>query len=330
MRVSSWTSLSAIGSITVFALIYGLASDGDISAACQEITEIDWHPRRLALIALTSGLVLLLRSLRLTVFVPILKLSSAVKICATHNALTRIMPLRTGELSLPLMLRRDCGVELSEGGLLMLWLRGLEAASLVPFTLICLYLSDLVSPPSGLYNDQLVWLRSEWLALLAMISIVLLWGIRPLSRLCFRLIGRGLHLVGREELSIKAKSLISLDRQTSPAQTFFGTLITLMILSAQAYLFWLILKLSGAQVTLGTVAVGSIGVHLAGVIPAPTIGNVGTHELGWSLIFTALGVKRSIALSSAVLSQWLTLGLAICWWLIVRGHSKCERRREVA
>ena len=87
----------------------------------------------------------------------------------------------------------------------------------------------------------------------------------------------------------------------------------MLILLGQAGLFYWILDGCGASLSFLEVAVASILVHLAGVIPAPTMGNVGTHEMAWTVIFKSFACSNPIALLSALLSQWLTLFFAYLW-----------------
>ena len=48
-----------------------------------------------------------------------------------------------------------------------------------------------------------------------------------------------------------------------------------------------------------------------GSLPLPTVGNVGTHETGWTLGFQAMGVSLQDAVVTGVASGLITLGFAV-------------------
>jgi len=144
--------------------------------------------------------------------------------------------------------------------------------------------------------------------IMASLSLVIAVSARSLLRAT-------LLQLGRYSKRIKALAdQLHTTHQLNWVQLILITVITCATMLCQALLFGLTLWSVGADLSYVYVLLGSIGVHLSGVLPAPTIGNVGTHEVGWTLIYTQLGVNASAATASAVISQWFTLLLALLWW----------------
>ena len=257
------------------------------------------------MITAASGMTWVLRALRLKVLFATLSFKGALRVSATHNALTRLLPARSGELSLPVTLNREGGVTLGEGALAMVGLRLLEVLSL-----LCLVgWASLDSSVSEL-------VPTSWIITGVMLSAITLLSLRRLFKLA-------LHHFG-SRLSESWQKSLSVSSTLSHLRALGTCVLTLLILCSQAALFWALLTAGGGSISYGDTLIGSFGVHLAGVLPAPTIGNVGTHELGWIVVYTQLGVSHPAAGVSALLSQWLTLILALMWW----GGSQvfCPRR----
>ena len=309
-KILFWTIVSSIGSLLILCSIGVWVGSPKLTQSLSLLLAVEVSFQEMMGILVSSAAVWFLRSFRLSLFVDEVKITKGLYVCATHNALTRILPFRTGELSLPLLLNQHCHTPLSEGGLLMVWLRLLEVSCLVPFILF-----SLIFYPS--LTQELPWLRLPVLISIFSASIMALWGIRPLSRLGLKGVARSLRLFKKDKLGARLNMLIEVGRKVTFSQVLGGAMVTMIILCAQALLFYQILLLSGAHISLAETALGSVAVHLAGVIPAPTIGSVGAHEAGWVIIYQQLGLPTSIAILSALLSQWLTLGLSLLWWMFI-------------
>lgn len=248
------------------------------------------------LIILASLVTCALRALRLRLLFPSLTPVDALRVTTTHTALTRILPARSGELSLPATLSR-LGFSLGDGALAMVWLRLLEVA--------CLFSTLLLA--SFVLAEPLLF-HWTWIGLGLLVSTIAIFITRPL-------LAKMIYSV-QKHLPDKWSHAPSLTSSLERAKVTRITLCTLLILLSQAMLFWSILNAVGAELGYLKALIGSGGVHLAGIIPAPTIGNVGSHELGWALSYSQLGVSAAAVTSSAILSQWLTLILALLWWLL--------------
>ena len=264
----------------------------------------------LGLIICASGGTWALRAARLRVLFTSLSFAQTLYISSMHNALTRLLPARAGELSLPVLLKRDAQTPLAEGTLTMVWLRLIEVAclgSLTASAAMMTVMPEVVSPQVSVA--------------LAVMSLGAALSARPLLRSALLALGRYVDRVRPLTKSLNAQ------RQLSSLQVIMTIGLTCSIMLCQALLFSFILWSMDARISYVYALLGSMAVHLAGVLPAPTIGNVGTHEAGWMLIYVQLGVSAAAATASALISQWLTLALAMCWWglsaiFIVREETK--------
>ena len=259
----------------------------------------------------SSSTVFLLRSIRLKLVLTKLSLTESLYVCATHNALTRTLPFRSGELSLPFMLNRHHQVPFMDGSLLMLWLRLIEIASILPFVGLCLALSP--SLIKHVPHDQ-----NTVVVIVAVLSLGLVIWIRPITRRFIHLIVMLFRLFKKDHLIHKLNQVEGIGKDLSYAKSAIAMAITFFILLGQASLFYWILHGCGASLTYVEVALASILVHLVGVLPAPTLGNVGTHEMAWTVIFKGFACSTSVALLSALISQWLTLFFAYLWWALTK------------
>lgn len=309
-KILFWTIASSLGSLLILCSIALWVGSPKLTQSLSLLIAVEVSLLEMIGILISSATVWLLRSFRLSLFVDEVKILGGLYVCGTHNALTRILPFRTGELSLPLLLNQHFQTPLSEGGLLMVWLRLLEVSCLVPFILLA-----LIFYPS--LAQELPWLSLPVLISIFGASIMALWGVRPLSRLGLKGVAQSLRFFKKDKVAERLDMLIEVGRKMTFYQVLGGAMITMTILCAQTLLFYQILLLSGAQISLAETALGSVAVHLAGVLPAPTIGSVGAHEAGWVIIYQQLGLPTSIAILSALLSQWVTLGLSLIWWMLI-------------
>lgn len=322
--IIGWTIVSILCSSLFLWLTFVYIYDDQVAVLFKEVSLRLQCESDLLYIALCSFIVLSLRAWRLTLLVEGLSLHKAFNISASHNALTRILPFRVGELSLPVLLSRHTRISLLEGGMLMLWLRLLEIVCLAPFLLLCFLLTFGETMP-------LSWLSIEQISpaiLLFVLSGFVIYALQPITTSVLHgLLNISKRFAALHTLKQKLELLSSQTSDESPKNVIGAGLLTSLILCAQATLFLFMIRLSGGELPWGTVGFGSAVVHIAGVIPAPTVGNIGTHELGWTLIYSKLGLENTIALTSATLSQWITMILAMLWASMFMVYSLCLRMR---
>ncbi len=301
----------SLSCLLLLAIHLGSSSLERVLEHCQNVS-----PFQLAWLwaLMSSAAVYLLRTLRLKLMVQKCSLSNSFYICATHNVLTRLLPFRSGEFSLPFMLNKREDIPVLEGTLLMLWLRLVEVATLVPFIAFCALLNPALI-------DYLPFEQAYlWTGIAGLSLCISLW-IKPILKGLITVLCLIFTRLKKDKFVIKLSQVQDIGHNISQRKALLAISMTFLILFGQASLFYWILCACGSHLHYLNVALASVLVHLAGVIPAPTMGNVGTHEIAWLVIFKTLGLNESIALSSAVLSQWLTLLFAVAWWGLAKTFS---------
>lgn len=234
--------------------------------------------------------------------------------------------MRLGELGLPYLLHRYGRISLGEGLLILAWVRLTEVACLGLFTLWALYewtRGGLGDP--ALAQDALSsWSSALWslvaLTLLMAVSArpLSLWVARALETRISTPLDREAHLqMNRLKRTLaQGASALTQVAALSPLRALSLVTLSALIMVGQYALFYTLLRCCHIEVGLYALIIGSGGAHLAGALPLPTIGNIGSHETGWVLSFVAVGLSTNDAGVSAALSQWLTLLLAGLWALL--------------
>jgi hypothetical protein len=291
MRAWPWARLS-------FALLLSALILGALASYAPRVAwgQLEW--RWLLGAALCSALVWLTRAVRLAVLSGC-ELTVALKVVATQGALLRVTPLRAGELSLPYLLKRWADVDITKGLTYLLWARLSEVITLLLMALVALYaLSRGSSGSLNVTGELTLWLS----ATLVLTSL----GFLALPRLTSLLARRAPRLTWLSERLPPLTARLTLTLATSAALLF----------GLQLALFGACLAACHLALPLPELTLGASSAHLSGVLPLPTIGNIGSHELGWVVGFMWVGVSREGAALSALVSQVTTLAFALLWWVI--------------
>jgi uncharacterized membrane protein YbhN (UPF0104 family) len=291
--------LALLASVVVFMLVLGV-SDISGQAAADGVADAaaGLSPGLLALTFLAYAASYVGRAARLSLLLPgRLPLMQLVSISARHNLFNLVLPLRSGEASLPIMLRNEAGRSLAEGTAALVVARVLDLMSVCVFLLIGLAWT-------GLGGDEL---RPPVLALLALLVCAAV-GMRPAARW---IAGR-LPANGSKFVSFAGRTAAHLGEQ--PASRLAASLSVSLLTWLLTYLAcWLLVKdmatgdseiaLSLAGVTFAASLVGSTCLHLVGILPINTLVGVGPWEAGWVAGYVFVGVGTEAAFASAVVSH---------------------------
>ncbi|MGD8590801.1 MAG: lysylphosphatidylglycerol synthase transmembrane domain-containing protein [Chromatiales bacterium] len=219
----------------------------------------------------------------------------ALKLMLQHNLANNLLPMRSGELTFPMLMSRYFGVSPSRSMPALLWFR--------MFDLHTMALLALWALGSQWFGPILVGLVTLcWLALPWLLFLFNHW-------LLERLEGRGQgRLTG---LLIKLL-------QGAPAhrglllKTWFWSLINWLVkLLAFAWLLGLFAHVSIAQSLLGV-----IGGELTSVLPVHGVAGAGTYEAGIVAALLPLGVKAETAVGAAVNLHLFLLGATLLGGLL--------------
>jgi len=289
-------------------------------------TGLEWERVLATLGALDPGLLalsfaaytasFLIRGVRLGILLPEattgwLHLTS---VGARHILLAVVLPFRSGEATLPILLLREAGRPLTEGLAALGLMRVLDLASVAVFLLIGLAGTTAATPDD---------LRLRALAVGGLLIVGLI-ALRPAARLVARLSAstrKPLAFIGR--LAAPAAAL-GTGRLLAAVATSLATW-----LATYATCFWLLTAMTGpealgesARVDFATSLVGTTGLHLSAVIPISPVAGLGTWELGWTAGYRLTGMDEATAAESALVSH-----AAIFAFLVVLGGAGFLLRR---
>lgn len=225
---------------------------------------------------------LVLRTLRLmNYFVDTLRgrFGECLKLMIQHNLYNNLLPMRTGEISFPVLMSRYFAIAPARSVPGLLWFRVLDLHTVLALGLAALA-GHWWSPGSAL-----LWL------LLWLPAPLLLWQLKGMlqSRLAARDGGRWQNLL-QELLSHSPESLSRL------LQTWAWTWINW--LAKLAVYAWIISLFSPAATAASLV--GAISGELTSVLPVHGVAGTGTYEAGVSAGLMIFGLNTEQALQGAI------------------------------
>ncbi|MFT7463301.1 MAG: uncharacterized membrane protein YbhN (UPF0104 family) [Pseudohongiellaceae bacterium] len=316
--------LALLASIVAIGLLLGVSDISGQSAAEGVIAMAKaLSPGWVALTFAAYALSYVGRAARLSLLLPgQLPLLRLFSISARHNLFNLVLPLRSGEASLPLMLRNECGRPLAEGTAALVVARVLDLTSVCLFLLLGLALS-------GLGGDEL---RPPVLGLLVALLAVAC-ALRPVALW----LSKRLPTDKGRVANFAASTATHLAAQPS------GRLLASLAVSLLTWLLtycacWLLVVdmahgdgstvSSLAQVTFVTSLVASTCLHLVGILPINTMAGVGPWEAGWVAGYVFIGVTQEAAFASAVVSHGVIFSMVSLLGglgLVLRGPQQAER-----
>jgi hypothetical protein len=220
-----------------------------------------------------------------------------------QNALLRVTPLRLGEAALPITLHRYAQIDYAQGFYRLFLLRLCEFIFLVFFLLYSIFHEQFSISTSQRY---------QLFGIFVCLALLLIFLKKILMTMVYLLA----HIPIKIAIIKKIKTAILSISDLSPKDWYLLISMTFMILISQYYLFDSILLCCGIDLSIHQILIGGSIAHFSNLMPVPTIGNIGTHEIGWVSAFVYLGVSQQTAVLSAIFGQWTTLLLALFWGLI--------------
>ncbi len=241
-------------------------------------------------------------------------LGSVTASIAVQNFLTRITPLRLGELALPLLLHRTEGEPPASCILSLLLVRLTEIWVLLLF--------------AGF--GALSWFGQGedlgGLGAAALIASLLLLSFRWCFQQGLKLLEFLVARLGLNSITFLERLIRQLKEAAAEPLNFKQQLALLLgsvaVMSAQFLLYGFVLMSLDLQLHPAQILIGVTGSAIAGAIPVLSVGSVGTHEAGWTTAFLWVGLSWNDAVLSGLLGQLLTLLFAALFslpaWLYLR------------
>ncbi|MHC5210253.1 MAG: lysylphosphatidylglycerol synthase transmembrane domain-containing protein [Planctomycetota bacterium] len=215
-------------------------------------------------------------------------------ICARHIFLAVILPFRTGEAALPVMLNREAGRTISEALAVLALMRVLDLLAVAGYLLVGLAFTMETGGDVGTRA--------------ALVAGGLGAGLLIMRPVCARLavlrssVHKPLAFVGQTAGYVAALSTRQL------AAAVLTTAVTWLCIYGACYL--VLRAMAGPQALPGLAGVsfaqslvGTTGLHLAAVMPVSPVASVGTWEAGWAAGYSLVGVEKTPAGASAIVSH---------------------------
>lgn len=243
-----------------------------------------------------------LRSLRFRVLLPREHRpdhARLLSISAAHNLAALYLPVKTGEATLPVYLKKLCHVPLSEG------LATLVVSRLLDLATLCMILATACHWMSGSVEDAPLWMLPLAITLTAVAALGFAISARgDLLVAIFNFVLRVFRLQGTklgrklDEVSHKVASSL---REAGGKQRIVKAIALSLPLWIGVFAFLIVLArgfgLENEHGTMGEVF-GSAWSLLAQMLPINVFAGAGTQEFGWVVGFELLGVSPDLALST--------------------------------
>ncbi len=243
-------------------------------------------------------------------------------ISARHNVFNLLLPLRSGEAALPLMLRAEAGHPLAEGTAALVVCRVLDLLSVLAFLAAGLAMArgDLLGLPS---EGGLIPTLAAVLAGMVVVALVM----RPLAAALARAVTRRGWDSGRIGGFVADTGRhLSAVTGTRLVRATLASLVLWLSHYGACYLCVRAMAVGGgapggveqalASVGFVQVLIGATGLHLTGILPISAPGGVGSWEAGWTAGFVLAGVEAQAAAASAVGSHVFIFGFGLLLGLV--------------
>lgn len=201
---------------------------------------------------------------------------ACLRVMVLHNAVNNLLPMRSGEISFPVLLRREFSIGTARAVTSLVWLRILDLCALV--FAVAVTLGVAVGGP---------WLGASAIVI-AVGTPVLLWRVLRRSRV--------------PEASTRRARLLGWVHEGLPSQ---GSVVlraqgwTLVHWSAKIVAYaWLVARLGGIDPVPAVLA--AVAGEATSVLPVHGLAGAGTYEAGVLAVLRPLGVALEPAVQAAV------------------------------
>ena len=309
--------LPVLGTVVLVVLVLAALDLDAEQLGTQVWTRLEGlSPSRVALAFALYGGVYVFRAVRFAVLLrgpsP---LPHLISVAGRHNLLNLVLPFRTGEVSLPWMLKQEAGRDLAEGAATLFVCRVLDLACVATFMSVGLLWqasSRQLDPQAGDVALQAGVVMAALVGSLLVLRPLAAWvGARlapdpeqPAGGLVHRL--RTFAARGAEHLDALSTGRL--------VQAGLVSLVSWGLTYGSLYA--LIQAMAGDDAVgqaLGAIEpathlVGATGLHLTAILPVNTVAGVGAWEAGWSAGFVFAGVDAEAATVSGVVSHLVIFG----------------------
>ena len=251
-------------------------------------------PAALALAALSTLGSYAVRALRLyDYFLPATHggFVACLKLTLLHNLFNNLLPMRTGEVSFPVLMTRYFATPLAGSLAALLWFRLMDLHALAAVALLAVGGRWLDVGWAGLLTA--VWLGLPW------------WSFRLQAAPALARLGQRLPARWRERL-VRARAGLPQTPTAFWRAWLWTQLNWLVKLAVFAWILRLFAPMPGAAAVMG-----AIGGDLTSVLPVHGVAGAGTYEAGVVAALTPFDIPTAAALAAAVNLHLFMLGLSL-------------------
>ncbi len=218
-------------------------------------------------------------------------------IICIHNVANYLFPARSGELSYIYLLKRVQNIPVSEGISTLMIARVFDFIAVSLLFFISVF---LVKDMPALFSNFILFIAFLFIVILLFLVSLLYHGEKFL--IVIRRFCSILKLAKFKFVNFFLKKLEEIVKNFNIIKSK-RTLIHSLILSLLTWIsiyFFTYLLLLGMNIRLGieTVILGSTFSILTGILPIQGIGNFGTYETAWMILFIPLGITKEMAIIS--------------------------------
>jgi uncharacterized protein (TIRG00374 family) len=262
----------------------------------------------LAMAAAMSVAFLSARGLRLLLLVDrgLLSWPRATLVAAAAQAAALFVPVRTGELALPLLLVRTTGRSFTAGVGTLFAARALDLATLGVWSGAAVLAVRGFREPLAIVVSLALFLPSLLLPLT--LAVADRFAVR-----CFATRGMRGRRWARRVRRVR-RELDGLLRR--PLRLIAAVVTSVVMWGLQWAVAWILLVAMGYRWPPTTVVAGSAAAAVTNLLPFNLVGNLGTLEAGWTAAFTALGVPLQVAAATGVAAHLWGLIFAALFGLL--------------
>lgn len=212
-------------------------------------------------------------------------------IVLANNAVINLLPFRTGELSLPVLLKKYAGVEKKEGLLLLFYLRTIDAIIILAFFIIIVLLfSENIIQFKGIsYAPVLLLLLFLFLALFKIDKIISMAGKLAKKRNRSGQLNNIADSI--DKLSLVYKFYKSRIKKTS--------VLSILIFTTLIFVLGFALKAYPIDLSYADLIMVSLIIIIITSLPVNGIAGIGTVELGISSFLIFSGINKDLSVSVA-------------------------------
>jgi uncharacterized membrane protein YbhN (UPF0104 family) len=213
-----------------------------------------------------------------------------LRLMVYHNALNNLLPMRSGELSFPLLMKRYFAVDYAHSLPALLWFRLLDLHTVLLIGGVMLLGNRWHWAATSIV--ALLWLALPYMAFEARGALRVMVAKVPMGRVSAILLKALDGLPGTESTFWRSWLL-----------TWLNWLVKLVVLA------WVLMQF--VDVGVAAALLGGIGGELSSVSPFHAPGGVGTYEAGIVAVLVPLGIAAKPALNAAVNAHLFVLGATV-------------------